>query len=437
MSRAKLKKIAGASLALLMAFSPVTGHAADLNNSNTSTYTDGVEGYDVTGEDTTQGKVSSKTGVYDVNDTTYANTSEAKVYATRNSVFSVIIPKVITLDGSTRKGDYQVAVKGDLSGNQELSVVPEDSVVLKEQNAGVDAKADVTGSITQAKTVWNQSEMAVDEFTGTGVTVGVVSAGGITAGSWKGTFNFNINLTNGATVSLPAKGNTLSTYSWSEIQTISESGKASEYFSVGDTKDIDINGVTYTVAIADFDHDEMADGTGKAGITFSMVNGMNDERQMNATNTNVGGWEASEMRSYLSTDVYSGLSDDLKAAIKTVTKTTNAGGKTSIVTTTEDKLFLFSVDEVYGVSQSGSPQTGVGNGYTVYSSATSESEGTQYPYFQTPANVIKSVNGSISYWWLRSPSADSTYRFRSVNTDGYCGSYYANHSYGVVFGFSI
>lgn len=185
------------ALAGAVVLSPISALAStELVNSTTSTYDDGAEGYVTVGEDTTQSQTSSKTSIDDITTSTYENTSEAEVYATRSSTFSVIIPKVITLDGDTKQGEYQVAVKGDIAGSQKVSVTAPDTFVMSEQNASVAQKDDVTASISGAKTEWTQSEIKADTYDGTGTTVGVVSAGGITAGSWKGTFDFNILLSN-------------------------------------------------------------------------------------------------------------------------------------------------------------------------------------------------------------------------------------------------
>jgi hypothetical protein len=56
--------------------------------------------------------------------------------------------------------------------------------------------------------------------------------------------------------------------SWADIARVCEAGEAADYFKVGDTRNIAMtNGENITVAIAGFDHDELADGSGKAGIS--------------------------------------------------------------------------------------------------------------------------------------------------------------------------
>lgn len=58
------------------------------------------------------------------------------------------------------------------------------------------------------------------------------------------------------------------TGSWAKIAEIAEAGNASQVFSVGDTRSAVIDGNTVTVEIIGFDHDDLADGSGKAGITL-------------------------------------------------------------------------------------------------------------------------------------------------------------------------
>lgn len=118
------------------------------------------------------------------------------IYTEQNTKFSVIIPKIITLDGQTKQGRYQVAVKGNLSEKQKLSVTPNKKITLCEQNAFVDAKDNVVADISQSKTTWSQNEMDKEEYKGEGIATGVISAGGITAGYWAGKLSFDIKLIN-------------------------------------------------------------------------------------------------------------------------------------------------------------------------------------------------------------------------------------------------
>ena len=69
-----------------------------------------------------------------------------------------------------------------------------------------------------------------------------------------------------------SKALTFSGASWEDIAQVCADGKASSTFSVGDTKDVVLtdesgNTQTITVAIAGFNHDDLADGTGKASMS--------------------------------------------------------------------------------------------------------------------------------------------------------------------------
>lgn len=210
--------------------------------------------------------------------------------------------------------------------------------------------------------------------------------------------------------------------SWDTINTIAQSGQASSVFSIGDTKSISINGTNYKIQIYDFNHDDLADGSGKAKITFGLANCLSTYYAMNSSNTNSGGWGSCALRTTLQNTILNQLPTELKTLIKTVKKKTSAGSQSTTINTTNDTLFLFSEVELFGS--------------TTYSVA---GEGTQYPIFTNNSSRIKKQGdtGSACYWWERSPFAsDSTY-FCFVSTDGSANFGYASNSFGVCFGFCI
>ena len=223
----------------------------------------------------------------------------------------------------------------------------------------------------------------------------------------------------------PPKGKTLDEYTWEEIDYISSNGLASEYgFAVGDEKNITLStDEALTLAIMDFDHDELADGTGYAGITFGMKNLMASARQMNSSNTNSGGFTGSAMYAWLQNTLLPTLPSDLQAVLKSVNKKTSAGSRSSTINTNAMKLFLFSEIEIFGS--------------TTYSVA---GDGTQYSYFATAANRIKYLSNGSGYaniWWERSPSASNSALFCLVSDGGGASVGGANSSRGVCFGFCV
>ena len=212
---------------------------------------------------------------------------------------------------------------------------------------------------------------------------------------------------------------TFASTSWETVFEIGKMGLQSTYFSIGDERTISIGGTSYKVKITDFNHDDLADGSGKAPYTFSMSNALATTRAMNSSNTNSGGWTGSAMYSYMET-LLNTFPSDLKALIRPVIKKTSAGNQSTSIVESNDKLWLFSEVEVFGA--------------TTYSAA---GGGSQYPIFTSNSSRIKKQgdSGSACYWWLRSPYASSSAAFCYVYSDGTANYDNASYSFGVSVGF--
>lgn len=122
-------------------------------------------------------------------------TASCSVYAEVGSTFTVTIPKSLTLSGADKTGSYNVAVTGDIAGNQYVSVTPAATFAMEQ-----DGKADVTATITQTVNKFRgdnyTSELLTDGTEvrfATGAT-GSIAAPDLTAGAWEGTFDFVIAL---------------------------------------------------------------------------------------------------------------------------------------------------------------------------------------------------------------------------------------------------
>lgn len=145
--------------------------------------------------------------------------------------------------------------------------------------------------------------------------------------------------------------------SWEKIAEKSADGTASTLWNVGDTKDItciNASGATQTmtVQIIGFNHDNLADGTGKAGITFACLS---DDLPtcVHGTVSTMGGspYSQTNMNKQLKGDIKNSLPAELQAVLKTVTKTIDrynnvgsSGHKNPGYLDTE--LFLFSMAEI-------------------------------------------------------------------------------------------
>lgn len=221
-------------------------------------------------------------------------------------------------------------------------------------------------------------------------------------------------------VSLPPAGTPLNNCTWAQIDYISENGLVSDYFNIGDTKNVTIGSETYVVEIVGFSHDDKADGSGKAGLTFGLKDCLNTAYQMNSSNTNAGGWGSCALRAMLRGDIWNQLPSDLRGVIKEVTKKASAGNSSSTISSYTDTLFLFAEKEIFGSTR-----------YSV------NGEGTQYARFTTSDTRIKKLNGSATGWWLRSPLSDYADRFCAVASGGTAYYYGASTSHGVAFGFCV
>ena len=233
---------------------------------------------------------------------------------------------------------------------------------------------------------------------------------------------------------------------WQEIKEILDSGKAKEVFEVGDEREETlITGEKITLVLLGFGQDEKVSG-GKVNMTIGLKNLMDGDFEMNLTHTNEGGWEKSRMRTVYMERVFKLLPEELRNIIVPVKKSTSAGGGSTDITVSEDKLFLFSLAEIYsqrGISKSDNSNIS-GNADTY------QEEGTQYEYFKEllgdadpyddNEEIIKrkaNGGGSTYVWWLRSPCIGSTTYFRLVNSNGTVDTTNASDTYGVCFGFCV
>lgn len=164
-------------------------------------------------------------------------------------------------------------------------------------------------------------------------------------------------------------------------------------------------------------------------MTIGMKNLLATTYQMNSSSTNVGGWQQSKMRTETMQTLLSQLPSDLQAVIKVVDKKAMRGNKSTTITTSSDKLFLFSEVEIDGTTEAGYAD-----------------EGEQYEYWKTvkdgtvAADRIKYApygGGSASTWWLRSPNVISSGGFRCIRPTGGYTDFSANSSYDVSFGFCV
>ena len=181
------------------------------------------------------------------------------------------------------------------------------------------------------------------------------------------------------------------------------------------------DGKTLEYRIIGINHDDLADGSGKAGLTFEATNAALGAHRLNATGTNAGGWEKSELRGRLNTgDLWSLLPAELQSKVKPVKKMTDnkGGGTAGTPSATSDKVFLLSSTEVWG---------------------NIDSDGTQYEYYKSKGVTKTDYSGASSsnHHWTRSVYPGYSTAFRSVNSSGAWYTYNATNTNYVFPAFSF
>ena len=258
------------------------------------------------------------------------------------------------------------------------------------------------------------------------------------------------------TLEAPVK-TTLNDNDWATIKEVADESKGANYWAVGDTKQITINGklsdgLTLSnyqtwVYIIGFDHNSDKEGT---GITFqgfktaqtggidvalcdSKYNSVQTSGQwfnMNNSATNTGGWASCRMRSTTLPLVKSALPSDLQAVLKTTTiYSDNTGGGSdtaSYVTATQDDLYLLAEFEIFGAR--------------TYANSAERNYQQQYAYYVAGNSKVKYRHDSTAtavLWWDRSVLASTAYGFCRVNTNGTAASADASYSRGLAVAFKI
>lgn len=215
--------------------------------------------------------------------------------------------------------------------------------------------------------------------------------------------------------------------SWGDIAytvSLAEAGEIdlSKFWNVGDTKSVTLTtGETIELQVAGFNHDTFSDGVA-APVTFIMKNCLNTAAKMNSSDTNSGGYPASEMKTYVETNIYDNLPRDLKAIVVPVKKKWyTTYNQTSSLAEGNYNVWLLSEMEVFGT-----------NTYTI-----GTGEGSKYDIFTDNTSRIKTVNDTASYWWLGSCNRSGSRSFVYVSSDGSAGNSFADSSGGVCVGLCI
>ena len=267
-------------------------------------------------------------------------------------------------------------------------------------------------------------------------------------------------------VDLALTDSVLNNNSWETIKKVSDAGQGENYWSIGDTKTIIINGkvgnttfsnLSVDAFILGFNHNASREGNNRIHFQIGKINGtlvgLVDGNYENSTSTtgaftmytsytNRGGWNNSNMRknvlgsnstsatSPVSNTLLAALPADLRAVMKPATKySDNTGGGSdtaSYVTSTTDYLFLLSEFEYQGTRK------GANSAEKNYQA--------QYDYYKAGNSWVHhkhDATGEAVNAWCRSISSGGWGTSCYITKSGRLNNYPSNYSFGVAPGFCV
>lgn len=272
-------------------------------------------------------------------------------------------------------------------------------------------------------------------------------------------------------------GKAFADYTEAEVNTAAKNHYARWMWSVGDSRTIATMGTNKEWVIAAFDHYDLSDGDGKAGMVMTMKSYTDASYKHNSTNSNTIGWEGSLIRQngLKNTEVYyvaatvdgateglyytydeencdwvqhtlpeeydanekyytqevksedgayiTGLPDWAPHMVRVKTKTADSGSSYKKIITSNDWVFINSDGEIFGSS----------NRYYRFSQY--EKEGEQLDYYRDNFSDVKIRSGNSL--WLRSPYSSTAGSFCDVTTYGFVDYNSAYGAYRVRLAFCL
>ena len=184
---------------------------------------------------------------------------------------------------------------------------------------------------------------------------------------------------------------------WATIALACQANAVPDTWAVGDTKPMSIGGASYGVRIIGKMHDNYADGSGKAPLTFQVAHVLSTAYPMNTSADNGAYWKNSTMRTTTLSSIMATMPSEVRSAIRKVEKKAQLD-KYYNLGTVDDQLFLLSRAEVEAIGD----------------------EGTQYEYYRNSGTtgLIKKYGGTARSWWLRTPWANKDGYYWKIQTDG-------------------
>ena len=238
--------------------------------------------------------------------------------------------------------------------------------------------------------------------------------------------------------------------SWNFIKAAATSGEASSYWSVGDRKEVVLNGTvgnksfsntTTYCYILGFDHNKDVEsggahslhiGFGASALSGGAYIAYCDSKynssvsttgyfSMNSSSTNSGGWNSCQIKSTICPAFKNALPSDLQNNIRAVTKWQNNGNSRS-GQSSSNEIWLLSEKEIFGFA-TWSNYTANQVQYDFYKGVTGWSAAPKIKYKDT------STSAAVP-WWERSAYSSNSDSFCRVSAGGSESGSSANYSIG-------
>ena len=231
----------------------------------------------------------------------------------------------------------------------------------------------------------------------------------------------------------PKEPESFATDSWKTIINAVKNNNISKY-NVGDTKTVDMGTYgTHTLRIANTSTPNECSRAGFSQSACGFVLEFADiitTHKMNDTATNVGGWPATSMRTFVNNNIYNAIPSEIKNAIIDTTVVSGHGKSDTKNFTSTDKLYFLAPGEVFTDWNTNS----------ISSYDTAKDLTRTLDYYTSIGVTINNKSGAIKsgkFWWFRAAYFSSTVSFYIVSSSGNNSFDSATDTYGVAPAFRI
>lgn len=215
--------------------------------------------------------------------------------------------------------------------------------------------------------------------------------------------------------------------SWETIAAKVVDGSYKTAYEIGKLKELALNsGETVDIEIVGLDHDDLADGSGKACISWIVKELPSAKSIMNPHGSapNTGGWDKSYMRNTTMVNIYNDLPEEVRSIIKPVVKKTSAGGMSAEIISSIDNVWVPSLFELNSEAGANAVYRQEGNTYEMYADDESRQK-------------YLSDGATFGSYWTRTASSNAVTSYEYITNDGQTTTSGTDSEFYVAFGFCI